>query len=135
MKGQIPTKELLARVARNRLSTINEWEEYEFGAERRASEEVLEIHKSTSTRKMSPQNERQESRLQSTAARVNSPMSPSKFTSTAVLGMAYRDYCSESPLKGTPWEDAALGSVTHRRRHQRSAKEKEHIDFWLNLFG
>ena len=53
---------------------------------------------------------------------------------------------SESPLKGTPWEDAAFSSVslasascsTQRNRIlrlQRSAKEEESIDFCLKLFG
>lgn len=135
MDDQIPTRQLLAR---KRLSTISEWEEHEFAAERRANTDVSKtLRRSASER--SPENELQYRRIQSKATGTKSPRGRSKLT--AVLQAAYSEcFGFESPLKGTPWEDAgSVDAVAQRRRRllrrQRSTKEKECIDFWLKLFG
>lgn len=125
MEGKIRTKQVLAR---KRLSTISEWEEHEV-AERQANAEVSETHQSRTASEMLPGNQRQDSRTQSNTA--------AKFP--AVLRAAYSECSTDTPLKGTPWEDAAISSVTHRKsrqpRRKRSIKEEELIEFWLNFFG
>lgn len=135
MEDQRSTKRLSTRTAKKRLNTICEWEEYEFANEKRANTEVPVIHQSRRVSEMLPVNKRQESRIQSND--TGSLTSRSQFT--AVLCTAYSECTADSPLKGTPWEDAAFQSVSSRRirqlRRQRSAKEKENIEFWSNLFG
>ena len=49
--------------------------------------------------------------------------------------------CSEleSPLKGTPWEDAGWNPIASRRnrkpRREKSKQEEECVAFWLKFFG
>ena len=137
MEDQRSTKRISTRTARKRLNTICEWEEYEFAAEKRANTEVPVIHQSRRVSEMLSVSKQQESTIQSNGTGVKSPTSRSQFT--AVLCTAYSECSADSPLKGTPWEDAAFQSVRNRRirqlRRQRSAKEKEYIEFWSNLFG
>ncbi|KAJ7356024.1 hypothetical protein OS493_027421 [Desmophyllum pertusum] len=142
MKDQIPTKQFLAR---KRLSTISEWEEDDV-VDRRTDTTVYKTHRRRSASRRSSANELQDSQSQSNA--TGAKLRRRRFKFIAVLRAAYSG-CSESPLKGTPWEDhfgfgsvplASTSSCPPRRnrklRRQTSVKEEEEcIDFWLKFFG
>ena len=137
MVDQIPSEQLLPR---RRLSTIGEDDDV---GNRRTVGVVFKMHPRSAARRM-PENERKDSQVQSSV--TGAKLRRRRFAFTASLRAAYSESFSESPLKGTPWEDAALNSVSlasasystgrnRKRRLQRSAKEEESIDFCLKLFG
>ena len=138
MADQIPSQHLLTR---RRLSTTGEEDE---AGNRRTVAAVCKTHHRSAVRRPH-ENEQRDSQAQFnvTAAKLRKR----RFAFTVALRSVYSESFSESPLKGTPWEDAAFSSVslasascsTRRNRNlrlQRSAKEeKESIDFCLKLFG
>lgn len=134
MADQIQSKELLTR---RRLSTIGEEDEVE---NRRTVAVVLKTtHHRLYTRR--PENELKDSQPESSV--TGAKLRRLRFAFAATLRAACSERFSESPLKGTPWEEAVLSSVslassscpTRKPRLQRSAKEEESIEFCLKLFG
>ena len=125
MEDKIWTKQVLAG---NRLSTIFEFQEHHF-AERKGNVEVSKTHQTSKATERQPGDQRQDSMRQSTTT--------GKFP--AVLPALYSQRSADSPLKETPWEDAATSSVTRKKNRQlgskRNVKEQEHIEAWLNFFG
>lgn len=119
------TKQALAG---NRLSTISEFQEHHF-AERQGNAEMSKTHQTSKATEMLPGDKRQDSQRH--------PNTTGKFP--AVLPAVHNKRSTGSPLKGTPWEDAATSSVTREKHRQlgrkRSVKEQEHIEFWLNFYG
>lgn len=127
-----------------KLSTIFEWKEDDHHAARqtktRQSETALALRRSLTA------NERKDSRMhdhdKGTAnERKNRAAKFPEVQQAASSGCPF-----ESPLKGTPWEEAGLRSVSSglsysssQRRNQgnlrtkRSAKEQECIDLWLKF--
>lgn len=137
MADQIPSEQLLTR---RRLSTIGEEDEV---GNRRTVAVVFKTHHRSAARRP-PENELKDSQVQSNV--TGAKLRRRRFAFTAALRAAYSESFSESPLKGTPWEEAELSSAslasascsTRRNRKlrlQRSAKEEESIDFCLKLFG
>ena len=137
MADQIPSKQHLTR---RRLSTIGE--EDEVGNSKTVAVVFKTHHRSAARRP--PENELKDSQSQSSV--TGAKLRRRRFAFTDALRAAYSESLSESPLKGTPWEEAALSSIslasascsTRRNRKlrlQRSAKEEESIDFCLKLFG
>lgn len=132
MADQIPSKHFSTR---RRLSTIGEEDEV---VNRGTVAVVFKTH-----HRRPPENELKDSQAQSNA--TGAKLRGRRFAFTAALRAAYSE-SSESPLEGTPWEEAAFSSVslvsyscsTRRNRKlrlQKSAKEEESIDFCLKLFG
>jgi len=78
-------------LAGNRLSTIFELQENEV-TERPGNAEVSKTHRSSTATEKLPGKQCQDSQVQ-----------------PAVLPTAYSEWAADSPLKGTPWEDAAAG--------------------------
>lgn len=135
MEDQIASKQFLAR---KRVRTIPEWDED--GVNNRKSDTtVSKTHQCTSSSRGLLGNERQDSQAQSYATEAN--VRRRRFKFAGVLNRVYSECsASESPLKGTPWEDAGWNSTASQknRRHlgrQRNAKEEQSIDFWLKFFG
>ena len=137
MSDQIQSEQLLIR---RRLSTIGE--EDEVGNIRTVAV-VFKTHHKTAARRP-PENELKDCQAQSNV--TGAKLRRRRFAFTAALRAAYTESFTESPLKGTPWEEAALSSVSlasascsalrnRKLRLQRSAKEKESIEFCLKLFG
>lgn len=134
---KMPRKQRLA-------STISECKEDEV-LDRRFMTAVFKTQQLGSDSRRPPRNELQDSQAQSNATEVR--LLRSRSTCTAVLQRSYRESCPETPLKGTPWEDAGFSSVTlissscspRKNRsltRQSSAKDEEAIaDFWMNFFG
>ena len=118
MEDKIWTKKVLAG---NRLSTIFELQENEV-TERPGNAEVSKTHRSSTATEKLPGKQCQDSQIQ-----------------PAVLPTAYSECSADSPLKGTPWEDAVISSVARNKsrqvRRKRSLKEQEHSRFWLKFFG
>ena len=139
MSDQIPSEQLLTR--RRRLSTIREEDEV---VNRRTVAVVFKTHHKTASRRP-PENELKDCQAQSNVA--GAKLRRRRFAFTAALRAAYSESFTESPLKGTPWEEAAFSSVSlasascpalrnRKLRLQRSSsKEKESIEFCLKLFG
>ena len=121
MEDKIWTKQVLAG---NGLSAISELQEHKF-TERQANTEVSKTHHSSKAMAMLPGKQRQSSQMQSNTT--------GKFP--AVLPATSSECSADSPLKGTPWGDAAISSVIRKKRSKRSVKEEEHIEFWQNFFG
>ena len=123
MEDKIWTKQVFAG---NRLSAISELQEHKV-TERPGNAEVSKTRQSST--EMLRGKQRQDSQIQTNTT--------GKFST--VLPVAYSECSADSPLKGTPWEDAAISSVTRNKRRllrgKRSVKEQEHIEFWLNFFG
>lgn len=121
MEDKIWAKQVLAG---NRLSAISELQEHK-ATERQGNAEVSKTHQSSTATEMQPG--KKQIQFSTTG----------KFS--AVLPAAYSKCSAHSPLKGTPWKDAALSSVTQMKsrilRCKRGLKEQEHIEFWLTFFG
>ena len=137
MVDQIPSEQLWTR---RRLSTIGEEDEV---GNRRTVAAVFKAHHRSAGRGP-PENELKDCQAQSNVSGAKLRMR--RYAFTAALRAAYSESFTESPLKGTPWEEAALSSVSlasatcsalgnRKLRLQRSAKEEESIDFCLKLFG
>ena len=107
---------------------------------------VSKTHLRDLTSKTLPESEVQVYQAQSNA--IEAKLRRHRFKSSRAIHSAHRECLEcESPLKGTPWEDALRfrsTSVTsssfspQRYRKligQRSAKEEECIDFWMTFFG
>ena len=136
MADQIPSEQLLTR---RRLSTIREEDEV---GNRRTVTVVFKTHHRSG--RGPPENELKDCQAQSNF--TGAKLRRGRYAFTAALRAAYSESFTESPLKGTPWEEAALSSVSlasascsalrnRKLRLQRSAKEEESIDFCLKLFG
>ena len=125
MEDKTWTKQVLAG---NRLGTIFEFQEHQFG-ERQRNAEVSKTHQTSKATEMQPGDQRQDSMRESNTS----------GKSPAVLLAVNSQRSADSPLKGTPWEDAAISSVTRKKNRQlgrkRSVKEQEHIEALLNIFG
>lgn len=137
MPDQIPSEQLLTR---RRLSTIGEEDEV---GNRRTVAVVFKTHHRTAARRL-PENELKDCQAQSNV--TGAKLRKHRFAFTAALRAACSENFTESPLKGTPWEEATFSSVSlasascsalrnRKLRLQRSAKEKESIEFCLKLFG
>ena len=133
MADQISSKHYSTR---RRLSTIGEEDEV---MNRKTVAVVFKTY-----HRRPPENELKDSQAQSDA--IGAQLRRRRFAFTAALRAAYSESFTESPLKGTPWEEAAFSSVslassscsTRRNRKlrlQRSAKEEKSIAFCLKLFG
>ena len=123
MENKTQTKEVLAV---KKLSTpLSEWEEHKI-SERHGNANVFKTHHIGAGTEMLPGKQHQDSQSNTTG----------RFPAALLTG--YGECSADSPLKGTPWEDAAISSVArkkHRRRTcKRRVKEQEHIEFWLNFF-
>jgi len=135
MAEQIQSKQLFAK---RRLSTIGEEDEVE---NRRTVAVVLKTTHHRLYARRPPENELKDSQPESSVTGVK--LRRRRFAFAATLRAACSERFSESPLKGTPWEEAVLSSVslasssclTRKLRLQRSAKEEESIEFCLKLFG
>ena len=137
MVDQIPSEQLWTR---RRLSTIGEEDEV---GNRGTVAAVFKMHHRSAGR--GPfENELKDCQTQSNVS--GAKLRRRRYAFTAALRAAYSESFTESPLKGTPWEEAALSSVSlasatcsalgnRKLRLQRSAKEEESIDFCLKLFG
>ena len=112
MEDKIWTKQVFAG---NRLSAISELQEHEV-TERPGNAEVSKTRQSST--EMLRGKQRQDSQIQTNTT--------GKFST--VLPAAYRECSADSPLKGTPWEDAAISSVTRNKcrllRGKRSAGKR-----------
>ena len=139
MTDQIPSEHLLTR---RRLSTIGEEDEVVIENRRTVAAVFETRHRSTVRRP--PVNELKDSQVHFNV--IGAKLRRRRFAFTSALRAAYSESSSESPLKGTPWEEAAFSSVSlastscsmrrnRKLRLQRSAKEEESIDFCLKLFG
>ena len=126
MEDKIWTKQVLAG---DRLSTIFEFQEIHF-AERQGNAEVSKTHQTSKATEKLTGDQRQDSQRQSNTSR--------KFP-RAVLPALHSQRSADSPLKGTPWEDAATSSFTRKKNQQlgrkRSVKEQEHNEAWVKFFG
>lgn len=140
MRDQIQGKQSLAISETN-----SEWEKNDV-AQKATDTELSKTHQRRSASITPPGNELGESQAQSSA--IEAKLRRRRFKFSGALRAAHRECSeSESPLKGTPWEDAmrfssvplsSYSSSPQRYRkltRQRSAKEEECIDFWLKFFG
>ena len=141
MKDQIPRKHILSK---RRLSTIFEWEEDEFA--KRRGKTVAGSKSRRAVRRSLTAHELHDSGIQVLSRRTAEvPTNRAKFA--AALRAPSTECSSQSPLKGTPWEEAGVSSVpslsssaTSQRknrnmRHQRSTKKQDSVEFWLKFFG
>jgi len=133
MADQIQSKQLLTG---RRLCTIGEEDEVE---NRRTVAVVLKTTHHRLYARRPRENELKDSQPQSSV--TGAKLRRRRFAFAATLRAACSERFSESPLKGTPWEEAVLSSVSlassscPTRKLQRSAKEEESIEFCLKLFG
>lgn len=133
MRDQIPRKQLLASLK----SECNEGHVLE----RSIGKAVLKTHQLSLDSKSPPRSKLEGAKTQSKATETRLKLRSSTVTAS------YSECHSESPLKGTPWEDAGFRSVPSAspscspRKNRRltrpsSAKDKESIaEFWKNFFG
>ena len=133
MRDQIQRKQLLA-------SLKSECKEDQV-LDRSIGKAVLKTYQLSLDSKIPPRSKLEGAKAQSKATETRLKL-PS-YTITA----AYSECHSESPLKGTPWEDAGFRSVSlaspscsprknRRLTRQSNAKDEESIaEFWKNFFG
>ena len=125
MEDKIWTKEVSAG---KRSSAISDREEHKI-SERQGNAKVFKTHHIGTATVRVPGKQRQDSQIQSnTTERFPAVQLPAVYSECSA---------DSSPLKGTPWEDAAIRSVTPKKQLgcKGSVKEQEHIEFWLNFFG
>ena len=131
MKDHMSRQQVLLK---RQLSTIFEWKEDEQAARQE------NIHQGTSVLRRSLTVDELKDSGAHNQSTCTAKLTRNRAKFAAVLQAASAEYSSESPLWGTPWEDAGLHLASSQRknghlRQQRSEKEQECIDFWLNFFG
>lgn len=140
MKDQIHGKQSLTRSETNSERELNEVAKIE------TDTTVSTTHLRNVASKTLSGNELQVYQTHSNA--IEAKLRRRRFKSSGTLRPAHRECLEfESPLKGTPWEEAMrFRSITatscsnspQRYRkliRQRSEKEEECIDFWMKFFG
>ena len=103
MVDQIESEQLWTR---RRLSTIGE--EDEVGNRRTVAVAFKTHHRSAG--RGPPENELKDCQTQSNA--TGAKLRKRRYAFTAALRAAYSESFTELPLKGTPWEEAVLSSVS-----------------------